>query len=835
MHFDNFKNKFSIIIITILLLTTTALIYISDVVEADDSYSYSKEMKSFIKNGKNLRLLLAEHKNSFNITPCQNINAVISGTEKVVNLKNDKDYEIRYNTIDDVWWRLQVFASHDKTKVEEVITELEDAGYKNIHLIKEDVFYKVQLGDFSERKASEKLAKRLNDEGWNSWLTSYEKESNQRKIGIYGPDGELLLSGRNFTLSGEMRVNGSLYKGDFEFNYTNFGIELFNEISLNDLIAGILSYEIKGRARLSHYKYFDALKAQAIVIRTKILHDIFAEDNNFYKIKEFNDLSRITGYVKKAVTSTNGKVITHNGDLINSYYHKNSGGKTASSLYILDKEIPYLKSVFDPGAIEDPLFLPRWSYSLKEEKLLKRFSYQFDDKINGLRDIEVVKESPSGRAVSLRLSTDYGSYTLNGKEIQDFLQVDSLKFGLKKEFESGYIKKITIKGIGMGSGLGLSQDGAQIMARKGKNFKEIINYYYNNVSVLDLTRKGYLNELVNANVVSGLNYKEYRQLTWAGQKVITVLEYNPDSNRLIFDSFLANNKISGLADLSELAKEKYALAAINGGFYSYTGRPLGLFISSGKIVSEQIYERTTLAQTADGNFIINQVNWQGELKKSNGNNILKIEVANRRPNEGQIGIYNQYYGKKAPLLKSDMSQLVVKDGEVISILDTITILGTEIPENGFILQAKGKNPFSEFKKGDKVKYNDTFNKHEWNESQIVNAIGGGPLLLKDGQVNITGKEEKFQNDILYGRAPRTAVGIKENNNLVFITVDGRQPELSIGITLEELAYFMKDYGIIKGMNLDGGASARMVVRGFTMNNPSQERLISNGIIFLKNH
>ncbi|HKL76588.1 MAG TPA: phosphodiester glycosidase family protein, partial [Halanaerobiales bacterium] len=69
--------------------------------------------------------------------------------------------------------------------------------------------------------------------------------------------------------------------------------------------------------------------------------------------------------------------------------------------------------------------------------------------------------------------------------------------------------------------------------------------------------------------------------------------------------------------------------------------------------------------------------------------------------------------------------------------------------------------------------------------------------------------------------------------LVFLTVDGRQPELSVGITLKELAYFMKDYGIIKGMNLDGGASARMIVRGYTMSNPSSERLLSNGIIFYK--
>ena len=66
-----------------------------------------------------------------------------------------------------------------------------------------------------------------------------------------------------------------------------------------------------------------------------------------------------------------------------------------------------------------------------------------------------------------------------------------------------------------------------------------------------------------------------------------------------------------------------------------------------------------------------------------------------------------------------------------------------------------------------------------------------------------------------------------------LTIDGRQSALSIGMTLEETAELLKELGAVEAMNLDGGASARMVIRGFTMNSPSADRLISNGVIVNK--
>lgn len=814
----------------------TAVIIIFSAVGVEASYSFSRDMEEFIRDGKKVSLLLSDHRKSITVTPCQNINLAVEDRPEGIILKAEQEYEIRFKSADNILWRIQVFASSNKKRASEIIDDLKDDGYQDISLIQAGSLYKVQLGNFAERSLTEGLAEKLDEDGWPNWTTDYKKSSAEREIGLYGPGGELLLSGREFAFNGKLRFFGECYQGDFEFIYNKYGMKVLNTAPFSGLVAGILSSEIEGRARLSHPKYSAALRSQAVAIRTKLLYDIFNDNKDYHEIKEYKGIDGLEDYVKKAVTDTSGRVIIYNDDLINAVYHRNSGGYTADSSYFLKGYFPYLLSQEDSRSVEDPLFLAKWSYYWSEEKLLKHFSLYFDKEVNGIRDITSVRVTPSGRAVNVRLRTDYGTYQLSGDEIQDFFQLDSLKFEFEKEYNSGYLMGITFSGIGMGSGLGLSQDGAQVMARRGKNYDEILQYYYQNVDIIDLNKKSYLRELVSADVIMGLKYKEYRQLTWAGEKIITLLDFDLTNETVLLQNFLAGKELSGLADLAEVVRERKAVAGINGGFYSYTGRPLGLFVRSGEIVSESLYDRAALARTSKGKIMIDRVSWQGKMRKTAGDGEIIVTAANRSPEKGEIVIYNNYYGKKAPIVEPDMEQMVVMEGRIVSMTDNITILGTPIPENGFILQSKGrkKGLITGFSKDDRVEFINSFNNSLWNEEHVIEAIGGGPMLIDDGRISITGKKENFQNDILYGRAPRTAVGLTDNDHLVFFTVDGRQPELSIGITLKELARFMKEYGIKDAMNLDGGGSARMVVRGFTMNNPSEERLISNGILFFKN-
>lgn len=96
---------------------------------------------------------------------------------------------------------------------------------------------------------------------------------------------------------------------------------------------------------------------------------------------------------------------------------------------------------------------------------------------------------------------------------------------------------------------------------------------------------------------------------------------------------------------------------------------------------------------------------------------------------------------------------------------------------------------------------------------MVNAIGGGPILLRDGQFIEDYQYELFYDDIIRSIANRTAIGITANNELIILVVDGRST-YSEGIAIRDMAKILKnDFECIHAMNLDGGGSSTLVING----------------------
>jgi hypothetical protein len=107
----------------------------------------------------------------------------------------------------------------------------------------------------------------------------------------------------------------------------------------------------------------------------------------------------------------------------------------------------------------------------------------------------------------------------------------------------------------------------------------------------------------------------------------------------------------------------------------------------------------------------------------------------------------------------------------------------------------------------------------WNPTK---AIGGGPMLIKNGNKFITATEEIFDAGSginAGGNAPRTAVARLVDGKVLFIVVDGRSAA-SRGVTLSELADVLLNLGATDAVNLDGGGSSAMVVNGAVVNVPS---------------
>jgi exopolysaccharide biosynthesis protein len=87
---------------------------------------------------------------------------------------------------------------------------------------------------------------------------------------------------------------------------------------------------------------------------------------------------------------------------------------------------------------------------------------------------------------------------------------------------------------------------------------------------------------------------------------------------------------------------------------------------------------------------------------------------------------------------------------------------------------------------------------------------------------------------MFERHPRSAIGFNRTH-IFLMEVDGRQPGLSLGMTLEELADYLVRLGCTEAMNLDGGASSQMIVGGRVVNSPSagRERNTATGIIVVQ--
>lgn len=110
----------------------------------------------------------------------------------------------------------------------------------------------------------------------------------------------------------------------------------------------------------------------------------------------------------------------------------------------------------------------------------------------------------------------------------------------------------------------------------------------------------------------------------------------------------------------------------------------------------------------------------------------------------------------------------------------------------------------------------------WKWWKMNTAIGGGPVLLQEGKLNITNQEEQMFVNGLNDLHPRTAVGYTKNNKLIILVVQGRSPGIAEGATLNEEATILADLGCHEALNLDGGGSSCMLVNGKETIKPSDK-------------
>jgi exopolysaccharide biosynthesis protein len=106
--------------------------------------------------------------------------------------------------------------------------------------------------------------------------------------------------------------------------------------------------------------------------------------------------------------------------------------------------------------------------------------------------------------------------------------------------------------------------------------------------------------------------------------------------------------------------------------------------------------------------------------------------------------------------------------------------------------------------------------------KVVTAIGGGPVLLQNGEIRITNNEEKrFAGKAINDKHPRTAMGYTKDNKLIILVIEGRNPNAG-GANLTQEAQILKDLGCTEALNLDGGGSSCLLINGKETIQPSDK-------------
>ena len=276
-------------------------------------------------------------------------------------------------------------------------------------------------------------------------------------------------------------VGGKRYSGLINIKNLKNEILVVNTLGIEKYLTSVVGSEMPHRWPL------EALKAQAIASRTyalkKTRNDLYDIDST-QRDQVYNGLESKTKKTNKAVKHTRSLVITHKNKLINALFHSSSAGMTENSEDVWRNQYPYLISVKDFDQ-NNPKMYWKKIFSNKELQILF-------PKIGGIKDIQILDITKTGRIKNIKLIGNYGSLNLSGTNLRKKMGLKSTLFRFKfitntaneeKNNIENLNNSLMISGMGAGHGVGMSQWGAKHLAMRGYKAKDILRYYYKGIQI----------------------------------------------------------------------------------------------------------------------------------------------------------------------------------------------------------------------------------------------------------------------------------------------------------------------------------------------------------------
>jgi hypothetical protein len=295
----------------------------------------------------------------------------------------------------------------------------------------------------------------------------------------------------------------------------------------------------------------------------------------------------------------------------------------------------------------------------------------------------------------------------------------------------------------------------------------------------------------------------------------------------------------GTEPTSSIAIRHGALAGINGGYFRatglYRGQPAGLVEVAGRILSEPSRNRPGLAIADVAGKVraaVVTVDFRAEVA-DDGEAVRTVDGVNRPRGNDELILFTPEF-HRTTLTGPDGVEAVVIDGFVTAVHDGEG--SSTIPPNGCVLSASGKAGQwvrEHIKAGRTVEIRTAAVPSPPLDYAPDFIIGGGPVLVRAGKPAPASDTGAYDQGFSMKRHPRTAAGIRADGGLVLVTVDGRQPVRSVGMTIAELEALMIEFACVEAINLDGGGSTTMVIKGRVVNSPSDasgERPVGDALL-----
>lgn len=278
-----------------------------------------------------------------------------------------------------------------------------------------------------------------------------------------------------------------LSNDEITFNFSSNSIvrvyredkDIIDEVPLEEYVVGVLAGEMPVEFEL------EALKAQAVAARSYVMTKI--EEN--YK-KDYDVVDTVTNQVyldneylksvwkdsyvdninklKMAVLSTKGEYLSYNGKVANALFFSTSAGMTEDCENVFDAKVDYLKSVDSHWDETSPIYVTNTTFTFTD--FYNKLGLSYSQNLN----INIINKISTGRIMKIKINNK----TYTGDDVRFKLGLRSSYFEIIKEDN-----KIIIKCKGFGHGVGMSQYGANGMAKEGKNYQDILKHYYTNIEI----------------------------------------------------------------------------------------------------------------------------------------------------------------------------------------------------------------------------------------------------------------------------------------------------------------------------------------------------------------